>query len=238
MYSESLGSQEVEHRIRQLIENGHVAEALITSVFSFERILRRAARFCAISRGFTSLQAEILFDKMGFENLTAGWPCFDVQNRSLAKFIGQTTWQHVPPAVTMRNKLVRGERLHNLEECKASAEKVIEALNELRNRLLVESHFDCWSRLPVRKKPAVQWLPLLPRGSRVVTRTALCSSTGARHSARRASQKQTNINAMPAAPQHSAIDAFVPRAPKPADSNVGGGPSINFHLDEVGKPSK
>ena len=109
MYPVSLGFQEAERRIRALLANGHNAEALITLVFTFEKTLRRALRFCAVSRGFTSKQANALFSNMGFKDLKDVWPCFEKENRSLPDFVGNAKWQHVPPAITMRNKLVHGE---------------------------------------------------------------------------------------------------------------------------------
>ena len=160
MYPVSLGFEEAERRINALIANGHYAEALITSVVTFEKTLRRALRFCAVSRGFTSKQAETLFDNMGFKDLKEVWSCFDKQHRALPEFIGNDKWQHIQPAVTMRNKLAHGERVYKLAECKLVAEKVLVVLNEFRAKLQYEIQFDGWSRLPVRRKAALQWLPL------------------------------------------------------------------------------
>lgn len=157
MYPVSLGFQEAERRIRALLANGHNAEALITSVFTFEKTLRRALRFCAVSRGFTSKQAEALFDNMGFKDLKEIWPCFEKENRSLPDFVGNTKWQHVQPAFTMRNKLAHGERVYKLADCQLAAELLLDALNEFRAKLSAEIQFDGWSRLPVRRKAALQW---------------------------------------------------------------------------------
>lgn len=159
MYPISLGFKEAERRINSLIVNGHHAEALITSVFTFEKTLRRALRFCAVSRGFTSKHAEMMFKNMGFKDLKEVWHCFDKQHRSLPDFIGNIKWQHIPPAVTMRNKLAHGERVYKLVECKLVAENVLVTLNEFRTKLQAEIQFDGWSRLPVRRKSALQWLP-------------------------------------------------------------------------------
>jgi hypothetical protein len=176
MYPVSLGFQEAESRINALMTNGHNAEALITSVFTFEKTLRRTLRFCAVSRGFTSKQTEILFNGLCFENMKKIWPCFDKQNRSLSDFIGNAKWQYVPPAVTMRNKLAHGERVYKLAECKLAAERVLEALNEFRTKLKVEIQFDGWSRMPVRKKAALQWLPILRSPASKSVEAAPCPS--------------------------------------------------------------
>jgi hypothetical protein len=176
MYPVSLGFQEAERRINALIANGHHAEALITSVFSFEKTLRRALRFCAVTRGFTSKHAETLFGNMRFKDLKEVWPCFDKHHRALPEFIGNAKWQHIQPAVTMRNKLAHGERVYKLAECKLAAERVLEALNDFRAKLQAEIQFDGWSRLPVRRKPALQWLPLLTSPSGGSAKAALCPS--------------------------------------------------------------
>lgn len=177
MYPVSLGFQEAERRIRALLANGHNAEALITSVFTFEKTLRRALRFCAVSRGFTSKQAEVLFDNMGFKDLKEVWPCFEKENRSLPDFVGNAKWQHVQPAITMRNKLAHGERVYKLIDCQLAAERVLDALNEFRAKLSAEFQFDGWSRLPVRRKASLQWHTLVTSPSCGPAKAALCFST-------------------------------------------------------------
>jgi hypothetical protein len=166
LYPISLGFEEAEKRITKLIANEHYAEALITSVFSFEKTIRRTLRFFAVSRGFTSEQAEVLFSNMGFKDLKEVWFCFDPHHRSLPDLIANTRWQHVQAAVTMRNKLAHGERVYKLAECKTAAENVLASLNELRTILLAEVGFDGWSRLPVRRKPALGWLSALTTRSK------------------------------------------------------------------------
>lgn len=177
MYPVSFGFQEAERRIRALLANGHHAEALITSVFTFEKTLRRTLRFCAVSRGFTSKQAEALFNGMGFKDLKEVWPCFEKEHRSLPEFIGNSKWQHVQPAVTMRNKLAHGERVYKLIDCKLAAEQILDALNEFRAKLNADIQFDGWSRLPVRRKAALQWHALLTSHSNRQTKTVLSADT-------------------------------------------------------------
>ena len=158
MYPVSLGFVEAERRIRELIKNGHHAEALITSVFSFEKTLKRALRCCAIRRGFTSKQADTLFKNKGFNDLKEIWTCYSPDYRPLHEFIDPVKWQHVPPAVTMRNKLAHGERVYKLTDCEISANQVLDALIDFRNKLLTEIKFDGWARVPTRRNPALQWL--------------------------------------------------------------------------------
>lgn len=162
MYPVSLGFPEAERRILALLNNGHDAEALITSVFTFEKTLRRVLRFCAVSRGFTSKQASSMFDNMSIGDLQKLWPLFEKENRTLPDFIGNSKWQYIPRAITMRNKLAHGERAYKLSDCKLATEQVLAALNEFRMKLICEIKFDGWSRLPVRRRTALQWLS--PRG--------------------------------------------------------------------------
>ena len=157
MYPVSLGYDEAMRRIKQLLKNGHDAEALLTSVFTFEKTVRRMLRFYAVRRGFTSKQSAILFSKMGFHQLKDVWPCFEAQNRNLSAMVGEQIWHKVLAAVSMRNKIVHGEQVFNLATCRTEAENVLAALDSLRNNVLRDVKFDGWSRLPVRVKPRVGW---------------------------------------------------------------------------------
>jgi hypothetical protein len=158
MYPVSLGFEEAERRMAALTRNGHDAEALITSVFTFEKTLRRALRYCAVQRGFTSRQSKVLFDRLGFDKLKELWPVFAPGGQALAAYVGGAHWQHVPAAVTMRNKLVHGERVYPLPECRERTGQVLAALRVFQRRLVEDIGFDGWSRLPVRIKPALPWL--------------------------------------------------------------------------------
>lgn len=57
----------------------------------------------------------------------------------------------------MRNKLVHGERVYNLEECKKRTEQVLEALQEMQNVFKKEYNYDGWSRIPIRRKSTLIW---------------------------------------------------------------------------------
>lgn len=157
MYAISLGFDNAIGRIEGLMKNGHHAEALVTAVFTFEKLLRRSLRRCAESRGFTSTHANILFDRMGFEQLKRAWPCFERDHRPLNHFVGKE-WQHLPPAVTMRNKLVHGERVYNLKECEKTAKAVLRATKVFRKNLISDVKIDGWKRLRAKKKSALVWL--------------------------------------------------------------------------------
>lgn len=157
MYPISLGYDEAVRRIKQLIKNGHHAEALITSVFTLEKTVRRSLHFMVVSRGFTSKHVKLLLDRKGFEDLKKLWPCFEKSHCALPDVIGAKTWQRIPKAVEMRNKLVHGIQVFQLKDCKCYAEYVLDALASLRTYLQREIGFDGWSKLPIRKKSILGW---------------------------------------------------------------------------------
>ncbi len=165
MYPVNRGYLEAETRMNNLIQGGHHAEALLASVFAFEKTVRRTLRFCALNRGLTSKQCDKLFKNSGLEAMKEVWPIFEKQNRALPDFIGQKIWQPVPEAVKMRNKMVHGVRVFSLNDCKEKAELVITALETLRNRSISELSCDPWSRLPGKKASCLPWLNLSNRSS-------------------------------------------------------------------------
>jgi hypothetical protein len=65
MYPISTGIDAAVARIEKLIANGHDAEALVTCVFTLEKIVRRALRFAILARGFSGKQADLLLDSSG-----------------------------------------------------------------------------------------------------------------------------------------------------------------------------
>ncbi len=158
MYPVSLGFSQAEARILQLLANGHSAEALLTSVFTFGKTLRRSLKYCIVTRGFTSKQSEEILGRRGFQELVKLWPCFAPTAQPLSAFVG-SQWQHVQTSVTMRNKLVHGEQVFKLNDCKVAATHVLKALNDFRAGLQKEINFDGWSRLPTRRKGRLTWNP-------------------------------------------------------------------------------
>ena len=158
MYPVSLGYAQAEARIQQLLTNGHSAEALLTSVFTFEKTLRRSLKYCIVARGFTSTQSEEILGRRGFQDLAKLWPCFAPSHQALPAFVGKN-WQHVQPAVKMRNSLVHGERVFKLAECHSAAKQVLVALNDFRNELQLSVGFDGWSRVQTRRKRKLAWNP-------------------------------------------------------------------------------
>lgn len=156
MYPVKLGYNEATRRIRSLIENGHNSEALVTSVFTIEKTLRRVLRALIISAGFPSAQATTLMDKFdGLHKIKDVWHCFDPQLQKLSDFLPAQTVQAISETQTMRNKLVHGAKVFTLEFCKQEAERALSALDTIRNTFEDRYGFDGWSPIKARRKSAL-----------------------------------------------------------------------------------
>ena len=152
MYPVRLGYDEAVKRIRALIRNGHHAEALVTSVFTIEKTLRRVLRALVVSAGFPSVQATLLMKKFdGLNKIKEVWECFDPANKKLSDFVAQPTLQAVAEIQGKRNALVHGTRVFSLDECKREAKRALKALDDLRQALLGRYGYDGWSKIKPRK---------------------------------------------------------------------------------------
>lgn len=158
MYSVNLGFNEAIDRIESLLKNEHNAEALVTSVFTLEKTMRRSLKIAILARGFSLKQSQRLTERKGFNDLKSMWDLFDKDYRSLSIFIGEDFWQHVLPAVEMRNKLVHGVRTYNSTACKNSAVHVLSALKKLHETVQIEYKCDPWQRIAGKRLPRLQWL--------------------------------------------------------------------------------
>jgi hypothetical protein len=159
MYPVRIGFDEALSRICKLLNNGHDAEALVTSVFTFEKLMRRSLKMAILSRGFTSKQSDTLIGRRGFKDLKNVWAVFDRDHRTLPVAIGNDRWQHVPKAVEMRNDLVHGNRVYELDVCRSYANHVLTALKSLHSQVFKDYGRDPWMKLPIRRKPQLHWLP-------------------------------------------------------------------------------
>lgn len=158
MYPVSLGFDEAVRRIEQLLKNGHAAEALVTSVFTLEKTVRRSLKHAILARGFSLKQSDRLVESKGFKELREHWDIFEKTHRSLPAFIGNADWQFVPEAVTMRNKLVHGHKVYKLTDCELYARHVLSALKRLHANVKKDYGKDPWARISGRLKPKLQWL--------------------------------------------------------------------------------
>jgi hypothetical protein len=159
MYPVRLGFDAAAKRIKSLVQHGHHAEALVTSVFTLEKTIRRSLRLAIISRGFTGKQADQLLGRKGFEELKNVWDVFEKNHTALPKFVGNQHWQFVPEAVRRRNQLVHGARVYSLAESKLYAEHTLAAIMRLRACMIADYGVDPWTKQKGRRKPKLQWNP-------------------------------------------------------------------------------
>lgn len=165
MYSVKLGFDEAIKRIDALLEHKHYAEALVTSVFTMEKLIRRSLRVAIFARGFTSKQAEHLLDRKGFQELKGLFDVFDRDHRTLSAVIGNAEWQYVPKAVEMRNKLVHGQRVYDRDECRMYASQTVKALSTLHKAICADYGIDPWTTLAGRRVSRLGWNPVIRRAA-------------------------------------------------------------------------
>jgi hypothetical protein len=156
MYPVRLGQQTAQNRIKQLIKNGHHAEALVTSVFTVEKMIRRTLKQLIVSAGFQSKFAERYIKNLrGIDSLKSNWPYFDPANRSLVDIIGQNDWQKLngeDAAFGMRNKMVHGNRVYELKKCNNAAEDVLKVMKRINSSFKSTYDYDGWQAVSIRRK--------------------------------------------------------------------------------------
>ena len=152
MYPVSLGFGTAKKRIVTLVENGHHAEALLTSVFTFEKIIHRTLKQLIVSSGFRSKDAKTLLSQIqGFKKQNEIWSCFDPKHRGLPEIIGNEHWQHVKKAVQMRNRLVHGKQSYTFQECKIMTVNMVALLEHSVAVFNQMYSYNGWSTVAVRK---------------------------------------------------------------------------------------
>lgn len=153
MYPVRLGFENAKRRINKLRKNGHYAEALLTSVFTFEKIIHRTLKQLVVSSGFRSKDAEKLLRQVqGFKKQKDVWQCFDPENRSLPEIIGNAHWQHINKAVEMRNNLVHGKRAYSLDECRIVCGNILDLLDQTVSAFSSTYDYDGWPDVSKRYK--------------------------------------------------------------------------------------
>lgn len=153
MYPVTLGYDEAKKRIESLLRDGYCSEALVTAVFTAEKMLRRTLRQIIVSAGFTSKSAEqlIIFAK-GLTALKEQWLIYEPNQRSLVDVIGNQEWQQICTLAKMRNKLIHGIRVYEADYCKEQAEKFLFTLDAVKQKLEETYGYSGWDRLSSRKK--------------------------------------------------------------------------------------
>jgi len=158
MYSIKLGYTVAIKRINELMQNGHHPEALVTSMFTVEktlrRTLRRTLRQIVVSAGFASKQADkVVGNLRGLDALKNSWSLYEPNNKNLTDIIPQQDWAQFKEAAIMRNKMVHGERVYELETCKKEAIKVLSALDKLKTNFDELYGYSGWETFAKRIKP-------------------------------------------------------------------------------------
>lgn len=157
MYPISFGFHTAEQRITKLMENGHHAEALVTAVFTFEKLVMRSLRGAIVARGFTSAQAEKIIGTSGLSRLKEMWPIYDKDHCKLVDHIDPNDWQAITRAVEWRNKMAHGKQSYPLEECKELAARTLKIANTFRATITIHHGVDPWSRYKIRRVSQLQW---------------------------------------------------------------------------------
>lgn len=153
MYPVTLGYDEAKKRIESLLRDGYCSEALVTAVFTAEKMLRRTLRQIIVSAGFTSKSAEQLMSlARGLTALKEQWFIYEPHQRTLVEVIGNQEWQQICTLAKMRNKLIHGIRVYEAEYCQEQAEKFLFTLDLVKEKLESTYGYSGWERLAARKK--------------------------------------------------------------------------------------
>ncbi len=153
MYPVTLGFENAKSRIEALLENGHCAEALLTTVFTFEKVIHRTLKQLIVSSGFRNADAEMLMKHFqGFRKQAEIWSCFDPSGQKVVDVISSKNWQFVHDAVKMRNQLVHGARVYDLEACSLMARNILALLDDTVKSFNEKYGFDGWSKVSVRRR--------------------------------------------------------------------------------------
>lgn len=158
MYPISLGLDAAILRIKKLNENGHHAEALLTSVFTYEKTLKRSVRIAIFARGFSSRQADLLMKKGGLQSLIELWPIFDIEHMPFEQVIGQASYQLLKRASKMRNNLVHGSSVFKLDACKDLSLILLDQIRILQGLVLSRYGRDPWSKIQGKRTASLQWI--------------------------------------------------------------------------------
>jgi hypothetical protein len=159
MYPPTLGFEQAKQRIKSLVDNGFYSEALVTSAFTAEKMLRRTLRQIIVSAGFTSKHADDLLNSSGLQAIKKQWAVYEPNHKTLIQVVGNDVWQKIEIASRMRNKLIHGVRTYKDEDCKKNVEITLDAILEIQKRLDRRYGYSGWSRLSIRRKSKLHFDP-------------------------------------------------------------------------------
>lgn len=160
MYPLRTPYQKIRSRLKNLISDGYPAEALVTSIFTAERLLRRTLIQMIISAGFTTENAFKIAGRLnGIQAIKDSWPLYDPRGRALVDILGNSNWQVIYDAAKMRNDMVHGSVTHGHAKCKRTALRVIETLDRIKERLFNVYGYHGWGGLKKRTVSALHTNP-------------------------------------------------------------------------------
>lgn len=163
MYPLRMPYRKVRSRLKNLVKDGYCSEALVSAVFTTERLLRRTLVQLVVSAGFTSKDAFKIVQRLsGLAALKEAWNIYDPKGRTLVQIIGNPTWQLVREAAKIRNDMVHGMRTHSQGTCKRMARQLIETIDIMKDKLKSAYDFDGWGMHRKRRNSALHSDPKVP----------------------------------------------------------------------------
>ncbi len=129
---------------------------MVTSVFTAEKTIRRTLRQLIVSAGFKSTIANKIIGRInGIYQLIEAWELYDPQHRKLTDIVKATYIQTIKEAAQIRNKLIHGEQVFKLDLCKDVTQKVLSALDKIKNVFDSEYGYSGWTNISIRKKSSL-----------------------------------------------------------------------------------
>jgi hypothetical protein len=147
MWVQTLGLDEAMKRIKALLENGHSAEAMVTSIFTLEKLIKRATRRVIRQSGKSVEESKRLVDKPGFDELCKLWAKYDPDGEGPEALISAADWKKALETKQMRNDPVHGRKVFGLKNCKDRSRHILKVLKKLRDEYTDLYGSDPWKRL-------------------------------------------------------------------------------------------
>ncbi len=160
MYSVQLGFDAAVDRVESLLKASYNSEALVTSVFTVEKTLRRTLKQLVVSAGFISKHAgEVVRDIRGLREISKHWHLYDPHHRTLVVIIGNPDWQTFAEAAKMRNDMIHGTSVYPSAMCIQQAKAVLAALRRTKARFDKEYGYSGWTSNSIRRKSTLHLDP-------------------------------------------------------------------------------
>ena len=132
MYPIKKGFISATNKIESLLNDGHISEAFLASVFVCEKTFRRVIRALIVSTGFKSKIADkVLYRIRGLEQIKQHWEFYAPEHRQLIKVIKKDDWNVIKNASKIRNDLVHGVRVYKRSFLREETEKTLSAITNI-----------------------------------------------------------------------------------------------------------